>query len=295
MRVLITNLGLITPAGSQTYCFALAREFKRRLWNVTIYTPQTGPITFHFQHYAFVSQNPKLIKSVKYDLAIIHHKPCLETLKDIPCFRTFNSNGLSTIEHPTSHCHHYTAISEEIQNILAEKGYNAQVLRNGINCEQFSCTTPINPTLKTVLFLSNHKQKRQIISNACKLAGIRFMHTGLPDWVWNPQKYINQADLVISLGRGIYESMACERNVIIFDHFGADGFITPSDFTWMQKANCSGRIKRQDWNAQRLAQEFTRYDPALGPQLRKIILSQHNIQHVADHYIHTLNHWKKEQ
>jgi hypothetical protein len=89
--------------------------------------------------------------------------------------------------------------------------------------------------------------------------------------------------MVVSLGRGCYEAMACGRPVVIFDKRRyqeqmGDGYLLPSMFDDFVQANCSGRFYKGCMSVDVLEEAFKNYNPEHGPELREIALQQLNIE-----------------
>ena len=96
---------------------------------------------------------------------------------------------------------------------------------------------------------------------------------------------MNSVDLVISLGRGAYEAMACGRPVVVADVRGGDGYLHP-DFVWeWRKNNLSGRYNKHTVDADWLAGEILKYEPHHGEMLRSYIEAEHSELSVAQHYV----------
>ena len=85
------------------------------------------------------------------------------------------------------------------------------------------------------------------------------------DKIWNIADEINKADLVVSLGRGCLEAMACGRPVVIFDKRRymdqmGDGYLTSENFGMFIKNNCSGRYSKKTMTVDNLVEEFKKYN-----------------------------------
>lgn len=255
--------------GSKTWIDTMKKELELLGHNVTLYTPNTN------------------ILDMKFDLAIINHNSCLKQLTYLPCKKIFTSHGiLPALEQPIKGADIYISVSEEVQQHLRELGYESTVIRNGIDCEIYKSTKPTNTTLKNVLFSSHYQGSAlPIIKQACNELGLNLTIIGKGNEVSNAIDYINDADLVIGLGRTAYESMACERNVIIYDYNGADGFVTPETILDYRKNNCSGRYNKKFLSVEEFKAMLFMYDNSLGKQLRNYILDNNNITQTVKQYL----------
>ena len=86
---------------------------------------------------------------------------------------------------------------------------------------------------------------------------------------WDIENAINEADLVVSLGRGVMGSMACGRSVLVFDHRAysksfSDGVIQHSNIEAIKEYNFSGRRYKYNPTAEFLEEELQKYDRSQG-------------------------------
>jgi hypothetical protein len=109
--------------------------------------------------------------------------------------------------------------------------------------------------------------------------------------VWNVEDKINAADIVITLGRGAYEAMACGRAVIIYDSRPyspfktADGIVTRSNAKKLATHNFSGRTNKLNWLVGEIKREIKKYKPTMGEDNRKIALASFNVKKQVEKYI----------
>jgi len=213
-----------------------------------------------------------------YDLGIINH--AVNLIK----FRKANIGRLIC----TSHGIVYVSVSEEVQASLAAKGYGSVVIRNPIDTNLFVRTRPIPTAPAKVLVLSNNPPRvTHRIARAIKGLKLPYQRYGGASQTSQPHliQELDGASHVISLGRGCYEAMSMERNVIVMDYNGADGIITPESMLEFRKNNCSGRRYGLNWSEQDLQRAIMEYDPTLGPKLREYIIENNNVVDVAQRYL----------
>jgi len=266
MHILLTNYILGGTTGSETWVATVDAELQRR------------------GHTTELSKNPETLPD-HFDLAIINHNVCLEKAQHLTCKKIFTSHGiLPSLEQPVKGADVYVAVSEEVQANLRRKGFTSTVIRNGLDLEKFKPTEPVNEKLKNVLFSSNyHSNAENIIRQACNLLEVNFTRIGGNNRVTNVPEILNQHDLVIGLGRTAYEAMACNRNVIIYDYKGGDGFVTPQTVVKYRRHNCSGRYNHLGYTPHQLAEQMKRYNPNL--TLRNYTLLNHDIEDTVSEYL----------
>ncbi|MFW6174072.1 MAG: hypothetical protein ACOC5T_10035, partial [Elusimicrobiota bacterium] len=207
-------------------------------------------------------------------------------------YKIFISNGIvPSQEYPVPGGDRYVSVSEEVKSALGKKGYDSTIIRNGIDCERFNSTKPIHKKLKNVLVISNKQSAQksifQIINEACKELNLKITVLGLNFGTaqWNVEEFINQNDLVISLGRGALEGMACKRNVLICDYQGIDGMINNKSYLEIRKNNFSGRRYRGSISKDIIIKELKKYNYKQGERNRKLILQHHNINNTVQNYL----------
>lgn len=276
--------------GCETHTYAMAKEMINQGHEVHIFTYLKGEMWKKMRE-----TGAKLLKDDikdEYDVAIINNNGCMP-LAPKSAYKIFVSNGvIPTAEHPIDGADKYISISEEVKNNLSDLGYESIIIRNGVDCERFSPQKQINKKLKNVLFLSNkqnpHSKDFLEIEKACKKMKLRLMACGLQfgTSVWETEEFINLADVVISLGRGIYESMACERNVIVADYQGMDGFLDENTYLEARKHNCSGRRFNHEITTDNVIKELKKYNIEQGSKNRNLILDYQNIKNTINNYLY---------
>jgi glycosyltransferase involved in cell wall biosynthesis len=230
---------------------------------------------------------PKFDPRVHYDLGILNHSNCLEHLRKHNIDKIiYTSHGIiPQPEWPVPGADIYVSVSEEVQaNVQKRWGIDSIVIRNPIDTQRFAPSKPVEDKLTNILFLSNYGWTvMESIRGAA--SQFEFHHLGGEERHEQVEEFINDADLVIGLGRSVYEAMACGRNVIIYDYMGADGFVTPTNIYEYRLKNCSGRTNRISYTPDMLLAEFRHYDPSLGPALRSYILEHNNVETIAQEYL----------
>lgn len=230
----------------------------------------------------------------------INHNTCLEKVRDFNGFKIFTSHGVyPELEQPIDGADVYVAISEEVQNNLKSKGYNSEVIYNGIDCSRYRPYKKINKELKKVFSLCQQDDANYLIGQSCEILGIDFNYIDNEDRKWDIVDNINDADLIFSLGRGAYEAMACGRSVFVFDTRkysdinGGDGIITKDNVDIIQKNNMSGRALKIDFNVASIVKELRKYSKEQGDFNREYALEKLNIKKQVDKYFSLYKKYNK--
>lgn len=211
-----------------------------------------------------------------YDLAIINH---LDPSDFNASKKIYTVHGIiPALELPKKGADVYVGVSEEI----ATKYGFEHVIRNPIDLNRFTTQSKVNPEPQNILAISNNPLDEDLVREATK--GWSFQRIGGNNRVKNPEKYIEWADVVITLGRGCYESMAMNRNVLVYDYNGGDGMITHENYYHFRQNNCSGRYNGFNWTAEELRWQIEgAYDS--DPQFRQHIEKHHDPIKVAEEYL----------
>jgi len=294
MNILVGNNGFSYPGGSETYNFSLIESFVKKGHNV-VAIAKNGP--------GMVSKKLNEIGVEVYfgeidgcfDICLLSHSTSIELAKRVKGFKVQTCHGVyPSLEQPVKGMDAYVSISEEVQEHLNRKGYESLVIRNGVNHDRYYSKKPINRELKVVLSLAQSDEANEIIEKCCSLIGCELITLNkFKERKWNVEDVINESDLVISLGRGAYESMACGRNLVIFDKRNymesvGDGFVTGDNVTDYIKNNCSGRFSNIKYDYHLLADEVSKYDVKYGDQLKNFSLNELNIDNQSEKYLNIL-------
>lgn len=277
MRILLTNNHLDSYGGTEVWVRTMYKALEDLGHKVDVYT--------HLPKGRLYETLSDYDASATYDLALINHNTCLKDLADKPNVkkRVFTCHGIiPSLEMPQPGADVYVGVSEETAQRCRDKGFKATVIRNPVDTDLFYEQRPINDTLTNVLYLSTHGGEiARTVREACQ--GLHLAELGGVNKSGDVQDWINAADLVIGLGRGVYEALACRRNVIVFDYLGGDGYVNADTIGIYNKKNCSGRTSKAMFSARELRRLFTQYDP--DQDLRAYIAEEHDAQVVARQYL----------
>jgi hypothetical protein len=153
----------------------------------------------------------------------------------------------------------------------------------------------LNQKLSNVLSLSQSSEANKVIQEACKRMGLGFQYFHKHEnGIWDIEHPINWSDLVISLGRGAYESMSCGRSVLVYDQRSyatncGDGLVTAANIWELLKNNCSGRRYQILFNVETLMEEMNKYNPIQGQFNHEFAVKYLNIKNAADRYLELAN------
>ena len=284
--ILIANNQLLQIGGSETYTYTIIKEFIIRGFDVEYFTFMRGDFSSRMEKEIGVKFKTKN----KYDLILANHNTCVEALMGFG-FIIQTCHGIyPPLEQPSLCANFHVAISQEVQNHLAIKGFVSIIIMNGIDTSKFYSKKSINKELKNVISLCQSEDANKFIQSVCDTLGIKFSYLNKNENpIWNVEDFINEADLVIGLGRSVYEAMACGRPVIIYDNRAyfesfSDGYIV-NKLANSLSHNCSGRFYKLKLTEKMMIEEFQKYNTKDGEILKKHILDDMTIELVVDKYL----------
>jgi GT2 family glycosyltransferase/glycosyltransferase involved in cell wall biosynthesis len=300
MDILITCYRL-DLTGSSTYTLTLAAELKNRGYSVTVFSPFPEVIADQLRKRKIsVFKNLRDVASRQFSIIIAQHNILAAlvrtVLQEVPMIFICHGKILpqACLEQPLSidiDVRKYIAVSDRIRDHLIVNhqipSHCIETIANFVDTQKFFPRSEIRQVPGVVLLLSNRctRQMDKTVKRACRKLNLELMVIGGNRQVSNVQDYINKADIVISLGRGILEAMACGRAAIVYGYLGGDGMITQDNLDLLKKGNFCGRVFRRNYNVKDLAREIRKYHPSMGEINRAIVLREFSVSMAADKII----------
>ena len=291
-KILVATSHLNRLGGSVTFTYTLIEELKERSnIDVEYFTFEKGIVSDRIENELgvnFKSRN-------NYDLILANHNTIVEKLYSLGFIIQTCHGIFPSLEQPSFLSDAYVVISQEILNHVGKIDKPIKLIYNGINLKRFREIRPVSKKLKTILSLCQSREANQFIKEICDDIGCNFSESNkYVNPVWGIEELINDADLVIGLGRSAYEAMSCNRPVVIYDkrsyfpEFG-DGYISQNLGLSLIK-NCSGRYFKKKITKNELRLEILKYDPLDGVFLRTFAEKELDISKNVDEY---LRFWKE--
>lgn len=289
MNIVVTHLHLDYPGGSETYTYTVARALLERGHRPVVVSPILGEVADHLRA-AGVTVVDELHKVQGHpDVLHCQHNVMALAARDwfVGAPLVYHSHGTVPLpEQPPSvdlNVQRYVAVSDLVRRHLESRGVARsliRVLENPVDLRRFVPSGELPPTPRRALVLSAVMDAGTlgVIREACDRMKIDLEVVGLDGTrMWNVEDRIAQADVVFSLGRGAIESMASGRAVFVFDHFGADGWVTPETVDDLASRTFSGKRFARRLTADDLVAELERYDPAMGLANRRLAEQRYDV------------------
>ena len=286
MNILVANNHLDQVGGTENYTFAIIVELLRLGHYVEYYTNKKGFVSDLIEELGVKFMNKK-----KYDIIIANHNTTVKYLYKKGYIIQTCHGKYSELEQPSEFANKYVSITHEVQNHLKNEGIKSTVINNGIDCNRFNPKKSISNKLTCVLSLCQSEEANNFVLKCCQELGVKFFQVEKHiDNKWNIEDYINNADLVVGIGRSIYDSMACGRAVISFDKriyssaFG-DGYLNKNNIEHSLKYNCSGRGTQKTFDQEKFITELKKYNKLDGLFMRNYALTNLNICLIVNQYL----------
>lgn len=306
MRVLVAFTHLLF-GGLSTFNHSIGRELVRRGHKVDVWTNLGGP----YKEYISADLNLVDVPDNVYDLIVLSNNDVVRKLDDLGTqgFRIYITHGLA-YENDIPRkgmADEYVAISPFSHAKLFEKTdiTYANYIPQGVDCERFKPTFPINERLTRVLSLVKSEKANNLVKEACSLRNVE-----LVDWykscssnsTFDIPQAINSVDAVVGWGRVVLETMACGRIPICFDinetvisdlqtdYPGSfetstklPGTILPKNIYRMGRCNFSLAAGYDpSFTLERMLESFDYYVPSLTHYYRNFAVNHYNITLTVD-------------
>lgn len=284
MKILITNLWIDQYCGSENWCYAVASELIHRGHDVYAYTPMYGKFFEEFEKigvkkafegsFDLILENHNILNRNKFNGFIIH-----------------TCHGIIKEEHPMD-----GVINVAVSEHAASKWKLKQIIPNGIDTNRFCIKNKPNKELHKILSLCKSNTANNVLKQICHDADVEF-ESMYGKEVFNIEDKINEADLVIGVGRSLLDAMSCGRTVVSFDdryyyetRMMGHGYLTSDKFKYQEIDNLTGNSLKKSFNKLELAKEiFEKYNPKDGEINRQYILDNLSIEKTVDKYIELYN------
>jgi glycosyltransferase involved in cell wall biosynthesis len=288
---ILTSCYLLDLSGTPTYTVTLFKELVKRGHDVVVYSITSGMLAKELNVVTDLSQMPW-----EPDVILGQHNVCCVNMREkypsVPMIFSAHSTRYELEQPPQIEVQWYTAINEDVKKNLIAKGADENkidIVRDFVDIHRFKPINPLNESVKRILYISNFKKWKTYsrISEACRELGIEMKAVGATyGRCYKVEEEINKSDLVISIGRGIIESMSCGRPVISYDKKYGDGYLTEDVYMESRVRNfgdpTNPAICKYCFSTGTLIDEIKKYNPLDGEKNRNIVLDHHNHEKGVD-------------
>lgn len=283
-QVLVGIYHLDHVGGAELYTIDLLKELHGRDdVEVEFFAINGGRLSDYVKEDVGIS----FMSKARYDLILATHNVTVDALRGKGPLVQICHGAILALEQPSAYADYHVGITQEVCDNLEEKDCPNQLVLNGLDLEQKQPVRPLNSELKTVLSLCQSEEAKVLLERVCEQKEIELLHYNKhKNPTFNVEEEINKADMVVGIGRSVYDAMACGRPCIVFDSRDyngnkGDGYLHPDRFDDYVVTNCSGRYRDLTFAEDDLLREFGHYNPEDGRKLRQIAEEKLNVKQTA--------------
>lgn len=323
LRILLGNQTLALLAGSETWTLTLAFALKKMGHDVECFSPQLGIIaeklkaggivchremtTSGFKPFSILLEPAK---NFNYDVIISNHnevvsylrsqfpkKPIISTIHGVMhTMKDRKGKEMMAPEHPALEAgvNQFVSVSEEVQEkIRREHNIDSTIIRNFFDINKFTSKRPVCADKpKQFLVNTNYADARdpeiELIRQVAKHYGAKIAAVGQNFAQTDDlSKAIEDADVVVGMGRSVLEGVCAGRLGIVHGRWGTGGVICEENVEELRRCNFSGRNSegRMMTKEEMIAEIDKHYNARTIEWGKKYIRTQHNAAIAAEAYI----------
>jgi hypothetical protein len=280
MRIIISNARLAVRAGSELAALELAEAHRRNGHEVAIFTLVRGELATDYSQQSevpvFSLSDRAALTEFAPELIHVHHWPTIVTLEWLGIVAPWVIGFLGIhppLENPPpllpGRQVPWWTLNEVAEAQLGDiPGWGTSphlVVGNWFDDHGLDPMPVCAPeSIRRVLVVSNHfpaSTHGNLVDVATEL-GIDVTCVGLPgQQAVVDRALLSQFDCVVTLGRTALLALASGIPVLVVDHFGADGWVTPGAIDAMARHNFSGRWSALEPTPDRF-REWLRHPPS---------------------------------
>lgn len=287
MEIVLAALAFDHPGGMQTYILTVAPHLERLGHELTIYSPQTGPLA------DFARGRGLRVVADEYELpeacdAVLSGDAVSAwTMADL-----YPAAIRGIVVHSGDFDLHLPPGNEGVitfavaMNGIVRRRVEALAhpplvarLRQPIDIAHFCPAVPAREHVERVLLLGNYLSgtRRETLVRICEQAGVAWRQVGLQgDTVLDPFSAILDADIVVGQGRSALEGMACGRAVWVYGPSGADGWVTEQIYPALEDDGFRARSQSARIGPEAFERALAEYRPRMGEINRELAVLHHS-------------------
>jgi hypothetical protein len=303
-NILVTNNHFNILGGSEVWTYCLVNNLNKLGFNVYLFIHERinkKGILFKNLKKKKINIYEVNIPKINIDLILANHTSTIKKLINFYDKKIIiqTCHGIyPLLEQPFNNLNHYVSVSREIQKHLKKKNINSNLIYNGIDTETFFPFNPINKKIKNILSLVQDNIALNNIKKVCNELNINLIHfSKAHKSIFEIEKVMNKVDLVITVGRGVLESLSCGRNVISYDSrkyytnkpMGHGLLKSNEEILNALSDNFTGRNDKKIMTNEQLKNEILKYNELYGKIGRNFIMEHCDIKKNIEKYINIIN------
>ena len=221
--------------------------------------------------------------SGEYDFIIVSHHDQFEAIKDNPAHKVYISHGIVADERFLPGADKYISISEEVRTVRLTQGISSVIVSQPVEILK-----QIKPSaeLRKILIIKSASTVDEPFNFLNDKYDVRMSDPSTPI-----EDQIKWADLCITLGRGVIDSMAQGKPVLVADqrdYMGplGDGYVNKENIKEIARCNFSGRRYNHEPTQEWVESELEKYNADDSDFLYQYVTEKHDVKKIASRYIY---------
>ncbi len=288
MELIVAVQELGRPGGPQTYALTVAEHLARLGHGVTLYARTLGDVAelARTRSLSVTAQLDELPAHVDGVLAGVDRSLAFELAERYPAAaRVFVVHSIDEIHLPPP-VDGVVAATVALNDAFAARaaagvGAGEVVrLRQPVDLRRFDVGREPAARPTRALLLGNYHGdaggRARVLKDAWSAAELEWTQVGYPNASLDVASAMDDVDIVVGYGRSIVEAMARGKLAYVFDHAGADGWVTPESYERIEAAGFSGMSPAPPLDAAHLRADLGAYRPELGRLGHELVRAHHD-------------------
>jgi hypothetical protein len=288
VRIVVSHEQLVGFGGTESYALTVAEGLERLGHEVVVHTLQEGPSAEFARERGIRVESREGHLPAQCDAVLAQDAATAYALANRypDAARVFVAHSVAfPLQSPPQAeraCHAVVVMNDRLRRRTEGLAHQLAVvrLRQPIDLKRFCFQTLRLEQRRRprVLLLSNYTKgtRARMIEQACAAAGLEVRRVGATTTPTPaPEHEIADAEIVLSLGRGALETMACGRAAYVFGDAGGDGWVTPETYPAIEADGFSGRALGEAIGVERLAADLAEWREASGELGRDLACAHH--------------------
>lgn len=292
MKILLASFVLDDHTGAELYVRDLARAFRRKGHDVSLYAMIRGRLAEEL-----TSEGFEVLGSLRGvpapDIIQAQHQPALvAALRCFPVTRAVYviHDATSPFDEPFGFhrvLRHIAVDRRCLGRVEASGDYRRELVLNFADMDRFASRAPLPSTPKRALVFSNYSKSAAelaALETACRSAGVALDFIGKSAGAQSrtPEHLLRSYDVVFAKGRAAIEAMAVGNAVILCDLTGLGGLVTSERFDHLRAWNFGVGVLTQETTADSVGAALAQFDAVDAARVSGRIRAEASLDRAAD-------------
>jgi DNA-binding transcriptional regulator YdaS (Cro superfamily) len=293
MRFVLGNRLLDHAGGTEVHLLTLAEQLQRLGHEVWLYSPELGPFAEHVRRHGVevagelrglpgscdvvLSQDALVV----YDLAE-RYPAAFHAFR--VCGDSFDFQLAPQLDDIVDLI---VVLSDRYERLARACAVKAPVLRLRvpIDADRLAPVAPIRRHPRRAVLLGNYMERDELVREAWGAHGVEVSRIGAFEQRYDLAAALTDVDIVVAKSRAALDAMGCGRAVYVFDIFGGDGWVTPTNYVALEADHFAGQATGRVVGIAELEADLAAYDHRMGIANRDLVAQHHNARDHAIEFV----------